>query len=113
MQKVYHDEPHCLGDDQTTIVFTQNVTRISANTERESDEDSYQIIENNESNEYARPSLELATTFAGMIKEMMTLPENHDAWAYMNPTVYYFENPTSPAEIIGREDQHIRDFQIG
>jgi hypothetical protein len=39
MQKVYRDEPHCLGDDETTIVLTQNVTRIVVNKEEANNEE--------------------------------------------------------------------------
>jgi hypothetical protein len=44
MQKVYLDELHCLEDDETTIVFTQNATRFIANTEQENDESDNEII---------------------------------------------------------------------
>jgi hypothetical protein len=39
MQKAYLDETHCLGDDEITIIFTQNATRIIATTENEDKED--------------------------------------------------------------------------
>ena len=87
MQKVYKEETHYLGDDETTIVFTQNVTRILETKASENKEDDDEIIaENNETNEYEDMSLELAPTFARMMKEMMNLPDTHDAWSYMNPT---------------------------
>ncbi len=113
MQKVYlDDELHSLGGDETTIVFTQNATRIVANTENENDEDDNEISHNvnNETSEYERLCLELAPTFEGMIKEMMTLPDDHNAWA-MNPTMYHLGGQTSYADLIEREDQHVRDFQ--
>jgi ribonuclease G len=43
-----------------------------------------------ETSEYEELSLEFSPTFERMIKEMMNLPDNHDAWAYMNPTMFYF-----------------------
>jgi hypothetical protein len=54
MQKVYLDELHCLGDDETTIVFIQNATRFIANTEQENDEGDNEIThnDNNETSEY-------------------------------------------------------------
>ena len=54
MQKVYREERHCLGDDETTIVFTQNVTRIVANPiiKNAEDENTVMSNESNEVNEY-------------------------------------------------------------
>ncbi len=76
MQKVYLNAPYCLGDDETTIIFTQNATRTIATKENENDEDDNEFIHNehNETSEYERLSLELAPTFAETMKEMMTLP---------------------------------------
>ena len=39
MQKVYREEQHYLGDDETTIVFTQNTTRITEPKASENKED--------------------------------------------------------------------------
>ena len=39
MQKMYREEPHYLGDDETTIVFTQNATRIIEAKASENKED--------------------------------------------------------------------------
>jgi hypothetical protein len=62
---------------ETTIVFTQNVTRIIEAKASENKEDDDEVIaENNETNEHERVSLELAPTFERMIKEMMNLPDN-------------------------------------
>jgi hypothetical protein len=47
-----------------------------------------------------------------MIKEMMMLPEDHDAWAYVNPSMFYFDRQTSSEEIIEKGDQYVRDFKI-
>ncbi len=98
MQNVYLDDRHCLGDDETTIVFTQNTTRIVVTKEDANNEDDDEIItnDNNETSEYEGLSLELAPTFERMIKEIMNLPDNHEAWAYMNPTMFYFDDRTSP-----------------
>ena len=107
MQKVYLENHHCLGDDETTIVFTQNVTRIVANTIIEREE---MGIASCEVNEYERLSLELAPAFIKMIREMTNLPDNHFAWSYMNPTRYHLGNQT-PYEDLIQEDQHKRDFE--
>jgi hypothetical protein len=81
MQKVYREEQHYLGDDETTIVFTQNSTRITGTKASENKEDDDEITtnDNNETSEYERLSLELAPTFERMIKELMNLPDNHEA----------------------------------
>jgi 3',5'-cyclic AMP phosphodiesterase CpdA len=112
MQKVYKEEPHYLGDDETTIVFTQNVTRISEAKASENKEDENEIItnENIETSEYEELSLEFSPTFEGMIKEMMNLPDNHDAWAYMNPTMFYFDGETSSQNLNQIQAQHVKDF---
>ena len=54
VQKVTFEERHCLGDDETTIVFTQNVTRIVANTKIDNEENKNEdtVMSNNEVNEY-------------------------------------------------------------
>ncbi len=113
VQKIYREEPHCLGDDETTIVFAQNTTRIVVNKEEANTEydDEISVNDNKATNEYERISLMLAPTFEGMIKEMMTLPENHSAWAYMNPTMYHLGSQTFYEDIIGKEDQYTRDSQ--
>jgi hypothetical protein len=112
MQKVYKEEPHYLGDDETTIVFTQNVTRIIEAKASENKEDDDEIIaENNETKEYEGMSLELAPTFARMIKEMVNLPDTHDAWAYMNPTMFYFDDRTSSQNLHEKQEQHVKDFK--
>ena len=95
MQKVYFEEQHCLGDDETTIVFTNNSTRITIKTGNNEDNENVETDENNETRDYKRLSIELAPTFEGMIKEVMNLPDDHEAWAYMNPTMYLFGNQTS------------------
>jgi hypothetical protein len=41
---------------------------------------------------------------------MMTLPDDHSAWAYMNPTMYHLGSQTHYDDLIDREDQHVRDF---
>jgi hypothetical protein len=111
MQKVYKEETHYLGDDETTIVFTQNVTRIIEAKASENKKDDDEIIaEKNETNEYEGISLELAPTFERMIKEMMNLPDNHDAWAYMNPTMFYFDDKTSSQNLHERQEQHVKDL---
>jgi hypothetical protein len=113
MQKVYLDEKHCLGDDETTIIFTQNATRIVINpckNEKEHDDEAT-ANENNEAHEYERLSLELAPTFEGMMKEMMALPDSHDAWAYMNPTMYHLGDQSTCNNLTEREAQHVKDFQ--
>jgi hypothetical protein len=110
MQKVYLDEPHRLGDDETTIVFTQNTTRIVVKQEGTKNEDDNELIAN-ETNEYEGLTLELAPTFGRMIKEIMNLPDDHEAWAYMNPTAFYFDDRTSPQNLHEKAVQHVKDFQ--
>jgi hypothetical protein len=111
MQKVYFGNQHCLGDDETTIVFTNNSTRIITNIEKGNNEDDNEDVdENNVTREYERLlSIELAPTFAGMIKEVMNLPDDHEAWAYMNPTMYFFGNQTS--NLLEQKAQYVIDFQ--
>jgi hypothetical protein len=77
LRKVYLEEQYRLGDDETTIVFTQNATRIITSIEKDDDENENEIIdnENNETREYERISLELAPIFEGMIKAIMNLPD--------------------------------------
>ncbi len=113
MQKMYREEPHYLGDDETTIVFTQNATRIIEAKASENKEDDDEIItnENNETSEYEGLSLELASTFERMIKEIMNLPDDHEAWAYMNPTMFYFDDQTSSQNLHEKAAQHVRDFK--
>jgi hypothetical protein len=65
--------------------------------------------ENNETREYERLSIELAPNFEGMIKEVMNLPDDHEAWAYMNPTMYFFGNQTS--NLLEQEAQYVIDFK--
>ncbi len=102
-----------LGDDETTIIFTQNATRIvtSPYKEEEEHDDEATASENNEANEYERLSLELASTFEGMMKEMMALPDSHDAWAYLNPTMYHLGDQSTCDNLTEREAQHVKDFQ--
>jgi hypothetical protein len=115
MQKVYFEEQHYLGDDETTIIFTNNATRIVANIERESNEDDNESVKNNENNdttEYERLSIELPPTFEGMIKEIMNLPDDNEAWSsYMNPTMYFFGIQTPLENLLERETQHVMDFK--
>ncbi len=54
--------------------------------------------------------MELAPHFGQIIKEMMTLPDDHSAWAYMNPTMYHFGNQIHYEDLIDKEDQYERDF---
>jgi hypothetical protein len=42
---------------------------------------------------------------------MMNLPDNHDAWAYMNPTMFYFDDKTSSQNLHERQEQHVKDFK--
>ncbi len=42
---------------------------------------------------------------------MMNLTDDHNAWAYMNPTMYYFGDQTFYEKLIEREAQHVRDFE--
>jgi hypothetical protein len=113
LQKVYLGETHCLGDDETTIIFAQNATRTIINPykEEKEEDDEATTSENNEANEYERLSLELAPIFEGMIKEMMALPDSHDAWAYMNPTMYHLGDQSSCDNLTEKEAQHVKDFQ--
>ena len=64
-QQVYLDPPSYLGDDETTIVFTQNVTRIVENPIIQNDEKENEIIniESHEATEYEELSLRLSPTF--------------------------------------------------
>jgi hypothetical protein len=112
MQKVYLDETHCLGDDETSIVFTQNTTRIIINKEGANNENNDEVIDNdnNQTNEYEKLSTELAPTFERIIKEMVNLPDNHEAWAYMNPTMFYFNERTSSQNLLESEAQYVKDF---
>ncbi len=41
---------------------------------------------------------------------MMNLPDNHDAWAYMNPTMFHFDDKTSSQNLHERQEQHVKDF---
>ncbi len=41
----------------------------------------------------------------------MNLPDDDGAWAYMNPTMFYFDDQTSSQNLLEREAQHVRDFQ--
>ncbi len=77
-------------------------------------EDDNELIpnDNNETSEYEGLSLELAPTFGRMIKEIMNLPDDHEAWAYMNPTAFYFDDRTSPQNLHEKAAQHMRDFKI-
>jgi hypothetical protein len=112
MQNVCFGNQHCLGDDETTIVFTNNSTRIITNIEQGNNEDDNDNVENDDNNvtrEYERLSIELAPTFEGMIKEVMNLPDDHEAWAYMNPTMYFFGNQTS--NLFEQKAQYVKDFQ--
>jgi hypothetical protein len=56
VQKIYRNEPHCVGDDETAIVFTQNATRIVVNKEEANNEDDDEVIvnDNNETSEYEK-----------------------------------------------------------
>jgi hypothetical protein len=46
-----------------------------------------------------------------MIKEMVKLPDNHDAWAYMNPTMFCFDDETSSRNLHEVQAQHVTDFK--
>ena len=85
-QQVYLDPPSYLGDDETTIVFTQNVTRIVENPIIQNEEIENENIESHEATEYEELSLRLSPTFFQIIKTMMNLPDDHFAWSYSNPT---------------------------
>jgi hypothetical protein len=113
LQRVYLEETNCIGDDETTIVFTQNVTRIVETKAREDDEVYNEVTgnDNNEANEYESLSLQLAPTFFKTIREMMTLPVDHSVWYYMNPTIYHLDRHTYDNDLLERKDQHVRDFQ--
>jgi hypothetical protein len=69
LQKVYLEETNCLGDDETSIVFTQNTTRIIINKEEANNENNDEVIDhdNNQTNEYEKLSTELAPTFERII----------------------------------------------
>ena len=41
----------------------------------------------------------------------MNLPDNHEAWSYMNPTMVHFETQTSPQNLNEKAAQHVRDFK--
>jgi hypothetical protein len=41
----------------------------------------------------------------------MNLPDNHEAWAYMNPTMFYFDEETSSQNLHERQAQHVKDFK--
>jgi hypothetical protein len=84
LQKAYLEETKYLGDDETTIVFTQNVTRIVEAKAGENDEVFNRVTENenNKANEYESLSLQLAPIFFTTIREMVTLPDDHFAWSY-------------------------------
>ena len=40
----------------------------------------------------------------------MTLPDDHSAWAYMNPTMYHLGSQIQYEDLIDKEDQHVREF---
>ena len=41
---------------------------------------------------------------------MVTLPDDHFAWSYMNPTIYHLDRQTHDTNLIERKDQYVRDF---
>ncbi len=79
---IYLEEPTTVGsDDETTIVFTQNMNRIMMGTgpaKQNTHED-----DNNES-------------IVDIIRKMNNLPDHHEVWEYIDPTrAYYTQNWTS------------------
>jgi hypothetical protein len=78
-QTIYLEEPTTVGsDDETTIVFTQNMNRIMMETgpaiQHTHEED------NNES-------------IVDIIRTMNNLPDHHEVWEYLDPTrAYYTQN---------------------
>jgi hypothetical protein len=76
-QTIYLEEPTTVGnDDETTIVFTQNMNRIMMEPgpaiQQTHEED------NNES-------------MVDIIKTMNNLPDHHEVWEYLDPTRAYYK----------------------
>ena len=72
-QLIYLEEPNATGDDdETTVMFTQNMNRILINEKTEQEE-----------NVNRSPSI------TQLITEMRNLPDDHPVWRYMQPTDAY------------------------
>ena len=69
-QLIYLEEPNATGDDdETTVMFTQNMNRILINEKTEK-----------ENNVNRSPSI------TQLITEMRNLPNDHPVWRYVNAT---------------------------
>ena len=94
-QTIYLEEPNTVGsDDETTIIFTQNMNRIVIIPGPE--KSPAQTEENN--GDETNPTQLSANDdpFTHIVKTMHDLPDSHEVWEYINPTRAYFsENWTN------------------
>jgi hypothetical protein len=88
-QTVYLEEPTTVGsDDETTIVFTQNMNRIMMGPGPAN-----QHMHEKKNNDNEQDQEQLSThndPFAHIVKTMKSLPDSHAVWEYKDPTRAYF-----------------------
>jgi hypothetical protein len=88
-QTIYLEEPTTVSsDDETTIIFTQNMNRIMMNHGPEK-----QPAQTEEHNEKEQNQEQLSThddPFTHIVKTKKNLPDSHAVWEYINLTRAYF-----------------------
>jgi hypothetical protein len=101
-QKVYLDPPTQGGDDETTIIFTQNMNRIIENPNGE------EAIEKYENDE---PTHNVRKVIQRLVTTMSTVPENHYVWNYLDPTrTHYINNDQDEDQLNTEENRTLNNF---
>jgi hypothetical protein len=84
---IYLEDLTTVGsDDETTIIFTQNMNRIMMGHDPE--KQPAQTEEHNEQNQEQLPTHN--DPFTHIVKTMKSLPDSHAVWEYIDPTRAYF-----------------------
>ena len=94
-QTIYLEEPNTVGsDDETTIIFTQNMNRIMMDPGPEKPPVQAETNNGDENNPTQLSAND--DPFTHIMQTMNSLPDSHEVWAYINPTRAYFsENWTN------------------
>jgi hypothetical protein len=102
-QRIYLDEPTAeSSDDETTVMFTQNMNRLLERENGENDQNcSNEVQHEHNSNQ----SSLLSSTIMKLIKTMASLPDDHYVWDFPVPTGLNYYNEWDNYDELNQEEE--------
>jgi hypothetical protein len=108
-QSIYLDLPSHAVDDETTIMFTQNMNRIVLNQTPDEKKSGNNVNEHEQTTQQ-QETTHSVSVFKIIHHTMETLPNNHEVWEHVNPTRAFFTQDKSNTYLKNETLKHFTDW---